>query len=190
MRNPNRGENKLLMRDYEILRLRERPIPSRVELIQDEFGYTLPSIFKAFLENFEWSSSMGSKSTYFFFPFPQCGDLHIIGTDPVDMIEFSASVDYEEVDKNQGILIFKSRLGVYVGTLEDQQDKVYARFSSTGQFQEVASNIFEFINGLTNDYMRFARSESEYRDCMIKLGSEGEVLEEELEEWRVFDRSR
>lgn len=147
--------------------------------------YQLPPVLTLFVKNFKIEESTGLDIFYYYLPFLEGGEVTFPVTTIEHMIESSRSD--EEVVSRGYIQIATNRLGVYIGTVGEEADKVIVKTKSTqGNFKVVAQNVFEFFAGLTDNLSNAANSVEEYTNYMIALGYEGDDLEDEIEAWLEY----
>ena len=143
----------------------------------------LPSIFKLFVKNFDWTEKATSTSLYFL-PYLRGGEIELNGWDYKDIFTKPLIENDLWMAENGFICIATSNKGIFVGTKGEYKDKIFSTENSLeDSIVEIADNIFEFVRGLTDSISLVAESPEEYREYMIELGYEDEELDYEVAEW-------
>jgi len=143
----------------------------------------LPTIFRLFIENFDWTDKATSTSLYFI-PFLQGGEIHLSGWNYKEIFSKPLIENDSWMSENGFICIASSNKGIYLGTKGVYKDKIVStEYALDNSIIVIADNILEFVRGLTDNLSMTAESQEEYRSYMIELGYEDEDLEDEVSEW-------
>jgi len=170
--------------------LKSRSLKEKLDFSAIEESYTvlIPPILKVFLNSFEWDKILVDGKEFHYYPELSGGEVTFPFTDGIEgSLKSTVNSSDEEIINRKLILIATNRYGFYVGTLDEERDKILTKTKSTeGSFKVVADNIFEFLRGITDNLSDVADTEEEFRQFMLSLGYEDDDLEDEIDDWKNY----
>ena len=148
----------------------------------------LPPIFKVFIENFKWNQKLIEvDNNIYFLPYLKGGEVDLNKWNYEEIFSKPIVFRSDNLEKLGFITIATTREGIHIGTKGEYIDKVFTFENSLeNSHVQIADNIFQFVNGLTNNISMCAETESEYRSYMIQLGYFGNDLEQEVNDWNKW----
>ncbi|GAA5044689.1 hypothetical protein GCM10011506_15890 [Marivirga lumbricoides] len=170
--------------------LKSRSLKEKLDFlaIEESYDILIPPILKVFFDSFEWDNTLVDGKEFYYYPELVGGEVAFPFVSGIEEnLKSTVNSSDEEIIDRKLILIATNRYGFYVGTLDDEQDKILTKTKSTeGGFKVVADNIFEFLRGITDNLSDSADTEEEYRQFMISLGYEDDDLEDEIDDWKNY----
>ena len=160
--------------------IEERSLKERLDFEELHSKYTivLPPIFRLFLETYKWNSKLTMNKSFYYYPELAGGEISFPFNNIDENIASTIGSSDDEIIDRKLILIAQSRFGYYIGTINDDKDKVFTKTTSLeGSFKVVANNVFEFLRGVTDNLSEVAESVEEYSGFMKDLGYEEDEIE-------------
>ncbi len=154
--------------------------------LEIEHGYSIPPILKTFFDTHAWKNLDFAELSFFFFPNLTYGDIYFHAHSIESMIQFALDTDDDDIIENKLIYLASGFKNIYIGTVGPQKDKIL--LDDSGDFIEIAENIFSFFLGITDNLLQTARTKEEYLAFKEQQGFEGEELTQEGEDWLKYKK--
>ena len=148
----------------------------------------LPPIFKTFVENFKWNNRIIKyDKPLYFLPYLKGGEVYLDKWDYEEIFSKPIVYSTDNLEELAFITIGTTREGIHVGTKGKDIDKIFTFENSLENSHiQIADNIFQFVNGLTNSISGSSETETDYRNYMSDVGYYGDDLEEEVNDWKKW----
>lgn len=166
-----------------------RPLGKNDDLhrLESNYNIKIPPIYRLFNETFQRDFNLMEGENFYYYPELSGGEITFPFKSIEDSIKSTIGSSDEELIDRKLLLVATNRFGFYLGTIKEDSDKIFTKIKSIeGTFKIVADNIFEFLRGVTDNLSDAAESEEQYRQFLVQLGFEGDELENEVNDWKVY----
>jgi len=175
----------------DLLKMRNRKEKVDIDSLEKRYDIIFPPIFRTFIESFKWIPEMTVDKIYHYYPYLLGGEITFPFADIESNLQATKGSTDDDIVQRKLILFASSRYGIFVGTEDENLDKVLiSTHSLDGDYKIIANNVFEFLRGVTDNLSDVAETVEEYRSFMEALGYEDEDLEYEIEDWKIYKQNR